>query len=185
MRVEGFLFSKNETRASYIVYAEGVTKTRHSGLHQKSRLQLPKMFEKQSERCPVKLFQKYLSKRPVGMEKAGPFYLQPIVNTLTNIWYKKTPMGINTINSTMKDLISNSPLQNSEKHLANHSAKKTLVKKLKQQQVPKSEIISITGHNREAGLDAYDGGGEVQQKQLTTISRLHPKINIPSLQITQ
>ena len=45
--------------------------------------------------------------------------------------------------------------------------KKTLVKKLKQQQVPKSEIISITGHNREAGLDAYDSGNEVQQKQLS------------------
>ena len=32
-----------------------------------------------------------------------------------------------------------------------HSARKTLVKKLKQKQVPKSEIISITGHNREVG----------------------------------
>ena len=137
MRVEDFSFRKNETRASYIVYAEGITKTRHSGLHQKSRLQLPKMFEKQSERCPVKLFQKYLSKRPVGMEKSGPFYLQPIVNTLTNIWYKKTPMGINTINSMMKDLISNSPLQNSEKHLANHSAKKNTSKKIETTASPK------------------------------------------------
>ena len=77
------------------------------------------------------------------------------------------PMGINSINSMMKDLMSNSPLENSEKHLANHSARKTLVKKLKQQQVPKSEIISITGHNREAGLDAYDSGDQVQQKQLS------------------
>ena len=125
------------------------------------------MSETQSERCPVKLFQKYLPKLPVEMEKSGSFYLQPIVNSLTNIWYKKTPMGINSINSMMKDLISNSPLQNSEKHLANHSARKTLVKKLKQQQVPKSEIISITGHNREAGLDAYDSSDEMQQKQLS------------------
>ena len=101
------------------------------------------------------------------MEKSGPFYLQPIVNPLTNDWYKKTPMGINSINSMMKDLISNSPLQKSEKHLANHSARKTLVKKLKQKQVPKSEIISITGHNREAGLDAYDSSDEMQQKQLS------------------
>ena len=76
-------------------------------------------------------------------------------------------MGINSINSMMKDLISNSPLQKSEKHLANHSARKTLVKKLKQKQVPKSEIISITGHNREAGLDAYDSSDEMQQKQLS------------------
>ena len=132
MRVEDFFFRKDETGASYIVYTERITKTRQDGLHQKSRLQLPKMFETQTERCPVKLFQMYLSKRPVWMEKSGPFYLQPIVNPLTNIWYKKAPMGINSINSMMKDLISNSPLQNSEKHLANHSARKTLVKKLKQ-----------------------------------------------------
>ena len=110
------------------------------------------MFETQSERCPVILSQKYLLKHPVGMEKSGPFYLQPTVNPLTNIWYKKTPLGINSINSMMKDLISNPPLHKSEEHLANHSAKKTLAKKLKQKQVPKSEIISITGHNREAGL---------------------------------
>ena len=37
---------------------------------------------------------------------------------------------------------------------------------MKQRQVPKSEIISITGHNCEAGLDSYDSGDEVQQKQL-------------------
>ena len=67
----------------------------------------------------------------------------------------------------IKDLILNSPLQNSEKHLANHSAIKALVKKLKQQQVLKSEIINITGHNLEADLDAYDSGDEFQQKKLS------------------
>ena len=87
LRVEDSLFRKTETGESCIVYAEGITKTRQSGLHQKSRLQLPKMFETQSEKCPVKRFQKYLLKRPVGMEKSGPFYLQPIANPLTNLWF--------------------------------------------------------------------------------------------------
>ena len=86
-RVEDSSFRKNKTGASRIVYTEGITKTRQSGLHQKSRLQLPKMFETQTERCPVNLFQKYLLKRPVGMEKSGPFYLQPIVNPLTKLWF--------------------------------------------------------------------------------------------------
>ena len=76
-------------------------------------------------------------------------------------------MGINSINSMMKDLISNSPLQKSEKHLANHSARKTIAKKLKQKEVLKSEIISITGNNHEAGLDAYDSSDEMQQKKLS------------------
>ena len=125
---------------------------------------LEKMFGTQSEKCPVKLFQKYSSKHPVGMEKSGPFYLPPIVNPIRNFWYKKTPMEINSINSMMKDLTSNSTLQNRGKHLENHSARKTLVKKLKQQQVPKSEVISITGHNLETGIVAYNSGDEVQQK---------------------
>ena len=66
-----------------------MTKTRQSGLHQKSRLQLPKVFETQSERCPVKLFQKYLPKRLVENEKSGPFYLQPIVNPLQTFGIKR------------------------------------------------------------------------------------------------
>ena len=129
------------------------------------------MLETQSEKCPVKLFQKYPSKRPVGIEKSRRFYLPPIVNPLRNFWYKKTHMGINSINSMMKDLISHSTLQNSGKHLENHTARKTFVKKLKQQQVPKSEVISITGHNREVGLDAYDSGDEMQQKYLFHLSK--------------
>ena len=67
----------------------------------------------------------------------------------------------------IKDLILNSPLQNSEKHLANHPAIKALVKKLKQQQVLKSEIINITGHNLQADLDASDSGDEFQKKKLS------------------
>ena len=126
------------------------------------------------------------------MEKSRPFYLQQIVNPLTNVWYKNTPIGINSISSMINDFISNSPLQNSEKDLVNHSTRKALVKKLKQHQVPKSEIISITGYTSEAGLDAYDSDDEVKQKNPShftgnhqPVSRLHPKTNIPSLQINQ
>ena len=42
MRVEDFSFRQDETGASQVVYAEGITKTRQSCLHQKSRLKLTK-----------------------------------------------------------------------------------------------------------------------------------------------
>ena len=49
------------------------------------------------------------------------------------------------------------PLWNWDKKFANHSAIRTLVKKLRQSYILKSEIIGIiTGHNSEAGLDGYD-----------------------------
>ena len=115
MRVEDFPFRKDETKGIVHSLRRGYNKN-------KAKRPTPK---------------KYLSKRPVGMEKSGPLYLQPIVNPLTNIWYKKTPMGIISINPMMKDLISNSPLQNSEKHLANHSAKKNTSKKIETTASPK------------------------------------------------
>ena len=73
----------------------------------------------------------------------------------------------------MEDLMSNSLLQNNEKQMTSHSARKTLAKKLKQQQVPKSDIISITRHNHEAGLNAHDSSIQVQHKQLPHFSDDH------------
>ena len=79
----------------------------------------------------------------------------PVSNSL---WYKNVPMGQHTIKSIMKRMIENSSPPNSDKKLTNHSARKSLVKKLRQNYIPKS----ITGHTSEAGLDAYDSGNEKQ-----------------------
>ena len=53
------------------------------------------------------------------------------------------------------------------KKFTNHSARKTLVKKLRKEHLPKSEIITITGHKTEAGLDAYDSGDEDMQREIS------------------
>ena len=42
--------------------------------------------------------------------------------------------------------------------------RKTVVKNLKRKHVPKSDIIGITGHTTEAGLDAYDTGDKTKGK---------------------
>ena len=76
-------------------------------------------------------------------------------------------MGQDTINSIMKRMIENSLLRNSDEKLTNHSARKTLVKKLRQNYIPKSEIVGITGHNSEAGLDACDNRNEEQQRAIS------------------
>ena len=75
-------------------------------------------------------------------------------------------MGVHTLNNIMKNVISKSPLETS-KHITNHSARKTLVKRLQQNSVTKSEINSITGHSTEVGLDPYDSGDEKQQQAIS------------------
>ena len=119
------------------------------------------MFSTNTLKCPVKIFKLYLSKRPSQLRSSGPLYLSVIHKPVSiSLWYKNIPMGQHTINSIIKRMIENSPLPNSDKKLTNHPARKILVKKLRQNYIPTSDIIGITGHNSEAGLDAYDSGNE-------------------------
>ena len=66
----------------------------------------------------------------------------------------------------MRNVISKYPLE-TPKYITNHSALKKLVKRLKQNNDAKSEIISITGHSTEADLDPYNSGEEKQLQAIT------------------
>jgi len=67
----------------------------------------------------------------------------------------------------MKNMVRNSPLTNSTKKLTNHSARRTVINKMRRNNIPKSDIIAVTGHRTEAGLDAYDSGDEEQHYNLS------------------
>ena len=173
MMVEDFSIGKDDDGVEFITFSEGPTKTRQGGLRVKPRLaNTPKMFATGEKRCPVVLFKQYPEKRPVGMKKTGPFYLAVIDKPHTSaVWYKKTPMSKNTINNIMKTMKEDSPLKDfcPKKKLTNHSARKTVVKKLKSSGIPKCEIKNITGHNSEQGLDDYDSGDENEQRMTSNI----------------
>ena len=79
MKIEDFTFKKHDG-FTYVTFSEGITKTRQSGLREKYRVQIPKMFETRNDRCPVKVFRTYLAKRPADLRTSGPFYLAVIYN---------------------------------------------------------------------------------------------------------
>ena len=133
MKIEDFTF-KNHDGFTYVTFSEGITKTRQSGLREKYPLQIPKLFETRNGRCPMEIFRTYLAKRPAYWRISGTFYLAAIYNPSCTIWFKRSPMGVSTINNIMKNVISKSPLETS-KHVTNHSARKTLLKRLKQNNV--------------------------------------------------
>ena len=170
MRMEDFTLRKNENGIEYLTFAEGITKTRQSGLHEKVRSFKPKMFATGTNRCPIAIFNFFKTKRPFDWRDNGPFYLSimnKVSSTPESPWFKKMPMGVNTINNIMKNMVKNSPLNNSTKKLTNHSARRTVINKMRRNNIPKSDIIAVTGHRTEAGLDAYDSGDEEQQYSLS------------------
>ena len=56
-----------------------------------------------------------------------------------------------------------------DKRLSNHSARKTLVKKLKAANQPSSPIIGVTGHTNEPSLADYEEGDENEQRLISSI----------------
>ena len=148
MFVEDFSFSKDDNGVEYVTYEENPTKTRQGGLRKKRRVIQPKMFATDGPRCPVKLLKTFLSHRPEEMKRSGPFYLAVIERPKSQVWYKRQRIGIHSINSFMKSMAAQAEIEG--KKLTNHSARKTLAKKLKAPNQPRSAIIGVTtGHTNE------------------------------------
>lgn len=79
------------------------------------------------------------------MRNSGPFYLATFENPKSEVWYKKQRMGVNKIDSFMKNMALEAELDVQRTTLTNHSVRKTLVKKLKASNQPRSAIIGVTG----------------------------------------
>ena len=105
MKIEDFLIKKYDNDITYITFSESFTKTRQGGLRQKSRVVRPKMFATGSDRCPMAYFLQYLSRRPVNLQQSGFFYLAIIDNPKTEVWYKCSRLGINSIDNIMKNMV--------------------------------------------------------------------------------
>ena len=169
MTVEDFEMGFDDQGVEFVTFKENPTKTRQGGLYIKRRPQLPKMFATGNERCPVAFFKEYLSHRPTELRSTGAFYLANLPQPKNNIWYKRQNLGVNSIDKIMKTMVADSPLKESTKKLTNHSARKTLVKKLRANNVERSSIINVTGHASEQSLNDYDEGNENEQRQISNL----------------
>ena len=172
MKIDDFETNIDDTGVKYFTFAEKRTKTRNTGLKPSVRQSIPKMFATGGEKCIVQIFKTYVSRRPEALRDSGPFYLQPLPIPRGITWFKRVPLGENTIGNMMNKMKQNSPLSElcPSKKLTNHSARKTVVKKLQSNGVQKSEIRTITGHASTEGLDSYDEGDERQQRALSNIT---------------
>ena len=169
VKVDDFQLCKDDNGVEFVQFTEGQTKTRQGGLRTKHRDFQPRMFAAGGERCPVALFKQFVSRRPQNLKTTGPFYLSIKTNRKPddNVWFKVQPMGENIINDMMKSIVANTILESSDKKFTNHSARKTVVSKLKKANVERSGIVKVTGHKTIQSLDDYDEANEEEQRQLS------------------
>jgi len=103
------------------------------------------------ERCPVHPYKEFARKRPKDCNTAeSPFHVA--VNNVkerneAQAWCKRTAVGVNKLCSIMKTMAVKADLTNKE-NITNHSARKTMIQKLNDSDVPPTHVMQISGHKR-------------------------------------
>ena len=157
----------------FLEFTERQTKTRQGENPKDIREVKPKMFaiSDNRNRCPVEVYKAYAAKRPADYCNEGdPFYiathtLQSCMKTNSQ-WFKRQPIGLNNLSSTMKRMAA---IAGIEKKLTNHSARKHLVQKLSEKNVPANQIMQITGHRNIQSINNYSHINETQHKAISRI----------------
>ena len=108
MRIEDFKCVRNPESGEieYVEWTEGLTKTRQGDLVKQDRRVPQKLFPSNTERCPVKLFELLISKRPADPRTHGPLYLTPLRKPCPCVWYSVQPVGESKIETYMKTMAS-------------------------------------------------------------------------------
>ena len=128
----------------FLEYTERQTKTRTGAEPKDIRAVKPKMlFVPGSDRNPVEAYHLHASKRQEQMKSDdSPLYLAVNHTKLASsskLWFKAAPMGSNKLNSLMKTMTEKAGL-NAE-NLTNHSARKRMIQKLNDREVPPTHIM--------------------------------------------
>ena len=130
------------------------------------------------KRNPVYLDKFFKTKQPENtLNVATPFYLSINHTSFSETkWFKPQPMGVNKLNSLMKDCVETVKV-GLDKCITNHITRKTLVQTLLDKNGPLTQIIQVTGHKNLQSVNNYSTFKEKQQEDISTIlssSSLHP-----------
>jgi hypothetical protein len=145
------------TGAQRLKYVERTSKNKKFGINQ-CRLE-PKVtyaYEHEDKRkCVIELYKKYISHRPESHGQPGntAFYLTPIPNPKGPVWYKNMPVGVNTISSTLKQIMASVDDGN---FYSNTSLRRTAKTRLTDSGFDRDVVIKKTGHLSHADICYID-----------------------------
>ena len=158
------LFEKpGDSEVPYLVYTECVSKNHQGGL--KHRKLKPKRVvhhanTENPSRCFVRLYKLYLELRPEGKDD-DPFYLTPIPKPQFRVWFKKSAIGIHTLDGTIARMCKKAGLGGFK---TNHSLRVTTATRLYQEGLDEQLIMERTGHRSLDGVREYKRTSREQQE---------------------
>ncbi|KAK3746503.1 hypothetical protein QZH41_001762 [Actinostola sp. cb2023] len=115
------------------------------------------------ERDPYQAFIEYLNRRPKGDNVPSCFFLSPVDNPKTNIWYKKSPVGVNALRKMMATIKSTAGIQGK---FTNSSGRKTAIQSPRGEFSP-LEIAELTGHANSDSISSYSHNPLEKQRRIS------------------
>ena len=123
----------------------------HHGIDSREQNKAPRMYSTESITCPVKAYEKYLSKLNPECEA---LFQKPLTKFEPDspVWYGKTPAGVNYLYAFMARLSGEAGLS---KRYTNHCIRATVASNLCEAGVSHQGIMSVTGHRNVQSLNSY------------------------------
>lgn len=149
----------------YLLYCEDLcSKTNKGGIkHKKYTVKQVCVYPARNhDRCPVTIFEFYMSKLR-SLRKNDALYLRPLANVsfYSDIWYKDAPVGVNTLQSVVKNLAQEAGL---EGYYSNHSLRATAAARMYHGGNKEQVIHEHTGH-RSLCVRSYKKTGNAQKRK--------------------
>ena len=124
------------------------------------------------ERCPIRVYKEYARRRPINISKPEhPFYIATTTvhsPSPNDTWFKRNPVGVDKLGPMLKRMTQHSGM-NQNKHLSNHSARKYLVKKLSDNNIPPNQIMQISDQKNKAIINNYSHINSYKHRQISQI----------------
>ena len=86
----------------------------------------------------------------------------------SGIWFKTSHIGDNRMKTFMKDICHMTGVDLRNRHITNHSGRKTLIQILQKNEKDRADIVKVTRHSSIEGLKPYELPKENAQTALLT-----------------
>ena len=149
----------------YVAMAYNEADKTHHGVDSKERPKAPRMYETNQQLCPVKSFEKYLSKLNPDNEA---LFQKPLSKYHKDgaVWYGKTPIGVNQLYEFMPRLSAEAGLS---KRYTNHCIRAMVATNLCDAGVSNIGIMSVTGHRNVQSLNTYIKPSDSERRAISSI----------------
>ena len=146
-----FKLSTDTDGHSYLGMTFNKSDKTHHGIDSREKNKAPRMYETGSETCPLKAFEKYMSKLNPDCEA---LFQKPLIKFQpdSDTWYSKTPVGVNNLYNFMSRMSSEAGLS---KRYTNHCILAMVASNLCEAGVSNQGIMSVTEHRNVQRLNSY------------------------------